>query len=62
MKLPFIARSDVELNRVSNELIVRIGGFKRHILLPRQVAASESVNAKLEGEQLCITFKGVDHE
>jgi arsenite-transporting ATPase len=62
MKLPFIARSDVELNRVSNELIVRIGGFKRHMLLPRQVAASKSVNAKLEGEQLCIYFKGVDHE
>jgi arsenite-transporting ATPase len=62
MKLPFIAKDDVDLNRVSNELVVRIGGFKRHILLPRQVAASRSVNAKMEDDQLCITFKGVDHE
>ena len=62
MKLPFIAKRDVELNKVSNELIIRIGGFKRHILLPRQVAASKSVNAKLEGEQLCIYFQGGDHE
>ena len=62
MKLPFIAKRDVELNKVSNELIIRIGGFKRHILLPRQVAASKSVNAKLEGEQLCIYFQGGNHE
>jgi len=62
MNLPFIAKRDVELNKVSNELIVRIGGFKRHILLPRQVAASKSVKAKMEGERLCIYFKGVDHE
>ena len=62
MNLPFIAKKDVELNKVSNELIVRIGGFKRHILLPRQVAASKSVKAKMEGERLSIYFKGVDHE
>lgn len=62
MTLPFIAKKDVELNKVSNELIVRIGGFKRHILLPRQVAASESVKAKMEGERLYIYFKGGDHE
>jgi len=62
MNLPFIAKRDVELNKVSNELIVRIGSFKRHILLPRQVAASKSVKAKMEGERLCIYFKGGDHE
>ena len=61
MKLPFIARGDVELTKLSDELIVRLGSFKRHMLLPRQMAASKSVTAKLEGEYLLIYFKGDDH-
>ena len=61
MKLPFIMKEDVELNKFADELIVRVGSFKRHILLPRQVAASTSVKAKLEGQKLCVYFKGDDH-
>jgi arsenite-transporting ATPase len=61
IKLPFIAREDIELVKLSDELIVRLGSFKRHILLPRQVAAAKSVKAKLEGEYLFIYFKGEDH-
>ncbi len=61
MKLPFVAKEDVELNKVSDELIVRVGGLKRHLLLPRQVAASKSVKARLDGQHLCIHFRGNDH-
>ncbi|MFC1869594.1 TRC40/GET3/ArsA family transport-energizing ATPase [Thermodesulfobacteriota bacterium] len=61
IKLPFIVREDVELNRISDELIIRIGGFKRNILLPRQVAATSSVKARYEGEHLRIYFKGDNH-
>lgn len=61
MKLPFAMKKDVELSKVSDELIVRVGSFKRHLLLPRQVAASKEVKARLEGDQLCIHFKGEDH-
>ena len=61
IKLPFITSEDVELNRVSDELIIRIGGFKRNILLPRQVAAAGSVKARYEGQQLRIFFGGGDH-
>jgi arsenite-transporting ATPase len=61
MKLPFIRKGDVELNKVSDELIVRVGSFKRHLLLPRHVAASKEVKARLEGETLYIHFKGEDH-
>ena len=61
MKLPFVSKDDVELNRVSDELIIRVGSFKRHMLLPRQVAASKSVKARLEGQQLFIYFKGDEH-
>jgi len=60
-KLPFVSREHVELNKVSDELIIRVGGFKRHMLLPRQVAASESVKARIDGRHLSIFFKGGNH-
>ena len=60
LKLPFLMKKDVELNKFFDELVIRIGGFKRHILLPRQVASKEQVNAKLDGQVLDICFKGVE--
>jgi arsenite-transporting ATPase len=61
IKLPFTMKKDVELNKVSDELIVRVGSFKRHLLLPRHVTASKEVKARMEGDHLCIHFKGEDH-
>ena len=61
LKLPFAGKDHVELNKVSDELIVRIGSFKKHILLPRHVAASKSVKARMEEEVLNICFEGEDH-
>jgi arsenite-transporting ATPase len=61
LKLPFISKEDVELNKLYDELVIRIGGFKRHILLPRQVASLNSVSAKMEGEHLNIVFEGDEH-
>jgi len=61
IRLPFIVRDDVELNKISDELIIRIGSFKRHIMLPRQVAAIKSVKARYNDKHLRIYFKGDDH-
>lgn len=61
LKLPFVLKKDVELNKAYDELIIRIGGFKRHILLPRQVASLDSVKAKMDGEYLNVIFEGDDH-
>jgi len=61
LKLPFVSKKDVELNKVYDELVIRIGGFKRHILLPRQVASLNSVSAKMEGEYLNVIFEGDEH-
>ena len=58
LKLPFISKQDVELNKLHEELIIRIGGFKRHLMLPRQVASLNVVKAKLDGEYLNVIFKG----
>ena len=58
IKMPFITKDDVDLKRISDELIIRIGNFKRNILLPRQVAATCTISARYEGQNLCIFFKG----
>jgi len=44
------------LHKIADELIVRIGGFKRSVMLPRQVAALDSLKATLEGQYLLIHF------
>ena len=62
LKLPFISKRDVELNKLYDELIVRIGSFKRHILLPKQVAAYQTVNARLDGDHLNVIFEGESHD
>lgn len=59
LKVPFIAREDINLNTLPEELILRIGTYKRHIPLPRQVAAAKAIKARLEGDTLNITFEGV---
>jgi arsenite-transporting ATPase len=62
LKLPFIDKENVQLNKVSDELIIRIGSFKKHMLLPRQVAAAKSEKAELRNQRLYITFEGERHE
>jgi arsenite/tail-anchored protein-transporting ATPase len=57
IKLPFVRKRDVDLNKVADELIIRVGSLKRHILLPRQVAASRTVSARLDGDYLYIQFE-----
>jgi len=61
MKLPFIMKGDVHLDKLSDELIVRVGSMRRRMPLPRQVAASKEVRARLEGQHLHIHFKGEPH-
>ncbi len=58
IKLPFLAKEEVELNRLPEEIVIRIGGFKRHILLPRYVNAYKGVRARMDGNYLNIIFGG----
>ena len=62
LKLPFVVKEHIDLSMVSDELILRIGSYKRHILLPKQVATQTSVKAKIEEPYLNITFGGGAHE
>ena len=61
LKLPFVVKENIDLSMISDELILRIGSYKRHILLPKQVALRTSVKAKIEEPYLNITFSGGAH-
>jgi arsenite-transporting ATPase len=58
--LPFLTKEEVELNRLPEEIVIRIGGFRKHILLPRYVASYRDVKAKMDGKYLNIVFGGKD--
>ncbi len=58
VKLPFVEKSDVTVSRAKEELVIRVGSVKRHVLLPMHVAAARAVKAKFEGEYLCVYFEG----
>lgn len=60
VKLPFLTKEEVELNRLPEEIVIRIGGFRKHILLPRYVASYRDVKAKMDGKYLNIVFGGKD--
>ena len=57
IQLPFLTKEEVNLNKQGDELIVTIGGFKRHIALPRSLSSTKTTGAKLTGQQLIISFK-----
>jgi len=58
IKLPFLTKEEVELSRLPEEIVIRIGGFKRHIPLPRYVNTYEDVSARMDGSYLNIIFGG----
>jgi arsenite-transporting ATPase len=62
LKVPFVVKEHIDLSMISDELILRIGSYKRHILLPKQVASRTSVKAKIDEPYLNITFEGGAHE
>ena len=58
IKLPFLTKEEVELHRLQDEMVIRVGGFKRHILLPRYVSTYKDVTAKIDDIYLNIIFGG----
>jgi len=56
MSLPFIDPEDLEVARVDDQLIIRVGGWKRYIALPRGVPAEAQVDASLAADQLTVKF------
>ena len=55
--LPFAARGEVGLFKKGDELIVEIGTLRRHIGLPRSMAALQPSRARLDNRVLTVELK-----
>lgn len=56
MTLPFVSTDDLDLTRVEDSLVVRLGAFKRHVPLPRGIPPEAEISAELSGSDLKVRF------
>jgi arsenite/tail-anchored protein-transporting ATPase len=54
--LPFTERDDVELGRIGDELLVRIGPYRRALVLPDALRKRTVTGARLDAGRLAVTF------
>ena len=54
--LPFTEKRDIDLSRLGDELVVRVGPHKRNIVLPRILVGLPQLGARLDGDTLKIRF------
>jgi arsenite-transporting ATPase len=61
LPLPFAEKGDIDLKKIGLEVVVRVGGQKRTIVLPPSLAAYRPHSAQFEDGALSVTFeKGED--
>lgn len=59
LRLPFVSSEEVNLYKKLGELVIRVGGFKRHISLPQRMAHCEPLSARIkEGELVVVLGRG----
>ena len=56
IQLPFTERDDLELGRHDSELLVRVGPYRRAIVLPDSLKRREVAGARMVGGRLEVTF------
>jgi arsenite-transporting ATPase len=56
MRLPFVSRDDMDVHRRGDELLVRVGPYKRNMILPQTLKRMVVREANFAGEHLEITF------
>ncbi|MCA1831712.1 MAG: ArsA family ATPase [Actinomycetota bacterium] len=56
IRLPFASKSDLDLLRKGEDLYIRVGPYKRTVLLPSVLARLEIADASFEGDRLNVTF------
>lgn len=57
LDLPFADRGDISLKKIGLELVVRVDGHKRTILLPGSLAGFKPISATLEEGSLVVGFE-----
>jgi arsenite-transporting ATPase len=61
MRLPFVSRDDMDIHRRADELFVRVGTYKRNLILPATLQRLDVRGANFVGDHLEIVF-GKDRE
>ena len=56
MRLPFVSRDNMDIHRRSDELFVRVGSYKRNLILPQTLKRMEVREANFAGDHLEILF------
>jgi arsenite-transporting ATPase len=57
LRVPFAEKGDVKLKKIGLELVIRVGGRKRNIVLPSALASFRPRDAKLESGALRVRFE-----
>ena len=60
LDLPFVAKGDVSLKKIGLELVVRVDGHKRTILLPGALAGFKPSSAALADGSLVVGFEAAE--
>jgi len=61
MRLPFVSRDEMDIHRRADELFVRVGSYKRNLILPQTLRRMVVREANFAGDHLEILFGRVPH-
>jgi arsenite/tail-anchored protein-transporting ATPase len=56
LRLPFVSAEHVDLYKKLDELVIRVGGYKRHVALPQRVAHAEPLSARVKDGELIVVM------
>jgi arsenite-transporting ATPase len=54
LNVPLVEKESVDLSKKGAELLVRVGGYKRSVLLPDSMVRMRAAGAKVEGDKLRV--------
>ena len=58
LNLPLVEKKSVDLSKKGTELSIRVGGYKRNVLLPDSMVGLRAAGAKIEGDKLRVRLAG----
>jgi arsenite-transporting ATPase len=61
LAVPFAAKGDIDLKKIGLEVVVRVGGQKRTIMLPATMATYRPRSARFEDGALSVLFEKEEH-
>ena len=54
LNLPLVEKGSIELSKKGAELLVRVGGYRRNVLLPDSMVRLRAAGARIEGDKLKV--------